>query len=202
MFHTRKVLMAAVLGLAGLVAIPASAQSGGWYNRGNWGWQDGDHDRDDHDRGNSNYNRDSQNKAYQQGYKDGVWDTQHGPQQRSRNWSNSYDAQAYRDGYNAGYRGNGGYSNNRGSWGRGGYGYDNGGYGNRGGYGNSQQGYNDGLNDGSRDRQTGHSFRPTQQSDYKHADRGYGGGISKDEYKQMYRNAYMQGYQRGYYGRR
>ena len=47
------------------------------------------------------------------------------------------------------------------------------------GYGYQQQnespdnpahwGYQDGFNDGSRDRATGHSFRPTHDSNYKHA---------------------------------
>ncbi len=222
MFGKREFLTAA-LALAGLMAIPAYAQYGGWYgnrdggwyggNRGNWGWQDRDHDRD-HDR-DDRYNNNgygysgSQNRAYQQGYKDGIWDTQHGPQNRSRNWKNDADARAYRDGYNAGYRGNGGYNNN-GRWGRGGYGYPNGnyGYGNGGyGYGRggnyAQQGFIDGQNDGSKDRQTGHSFRPTENPGWRHPDRGYnsGMGISKQQYEQAYRDAYMQGYQRGYYGR-
>lgn len=194
--------MTAVLGLAGLMAIPASAQYYPSNNRGNWGWQDRDHDHDGR-YNNGNYQNSA---AYQQGYKDGVWDTQHGPQQRSRNWKNDYDAQAYRQGYNAGYRGTGAYNNNGRYNGRydnrGSYGYGNSGYS---GYGNraySQQGLIDGQNDGSRDRQTGHSFRPTEQPGWKHADRGYpGGNISKEQYKQIYRDAYMQGYQRGYYGR-
>lgn len=195
MIGTKKVLISAVLGLAGLIAIPAYAQ----YNHG-WGWQGA----------NGNYGRSSQNQAYQQGYRDGQWDTQHGPQRRSRNWSHDYDAQAYRDGYNAGYRG--AYNGNNRDWDRdrdhdrdGRWGWNN----NHGGYGGhagnySQQGFIDGQNDGTRDRQTGHSFRPTEQPGYKHADRGYTGGVSKDEYKQIYRQAYMQGYQRGYYqnGRR
>jgi hypothetical protein len=198
MKNTKGMLVTVVLGLAGLMAIPAAAQNGSWNgNNRNGGWQDRDH---------GNYNNGSQNKAYQQGYKDGVWDTQHGPQQRSRNWSNDSDARAYRDGYNAGYRGNGayngGYNNNRGGrWGS--WSNNNGryntGYGGSGNY--AQQGFIDGQNDGSRDRQTGHSFRPTEQPGWKHADRGYNGGVSKDQYKQMYRDAYMQGYQRGYYGR-
>ena len=37
---TKRVLMTAVLGLAGLMAIPASAQYYPSNNRGNWGWQD------------------------------------------------------------------------------------------------------------------------------------------------------------------
>jgi 23S rRNA pseudouridine2605 synthase len=221
MFETKKVLMAAALGLAGLMAIPASAQ----YNPNNQGWHrdhdrdhDGDHDRD-HDRNrnngyynNGNYNNGNyaNNAAYQQGYKDGIWDTQHGPQQRSRSWKNDYDAQAYRAGYNAGYRGNsaynnGAYNNRRGTWNnnRGSYGYGNGGYYGNGAYGNySQQAQIDGMNDGTRDRETGHSFRPTEQPGWKHPDRGYNSsmGISKQQYEQMYRDTYMQAYRQGYYG--
>jgi hypothetical protein len=59
------------------------------------------------------------------------------------------------------------------------------------------------VNDGTRDAQTGHSFRPTEQAGYRHADRGREqSGLSSDQYKQVYRDAYMQGYQRGYYGNR
>ena len=71
-----------------------------------------------------------------------------------------------------------------------------------------QYGYQDGLNDGSRDRQSGHSDRPTQSSNYKHGDRGYSSSFgNKDYYKQAYREAYQSGYQQGYnrgggYGRR
>ncbi len=59
-------------------------------------------------------------------------------------------------------------------------------------------GYQDGLNDGKNDWFTGHSFRPTHDSNFKHADRGYYGGIDRNYYKQLYRDAYEDGYQRGY----
>jgi len=59
-------------------------------------------------------------------------------------------------------------------------------------------GYQDGFNDGRSDRITGHSFRPTHDSNFKHADRGYYGGVDRDYYKQMYREAYQNGYERGY----
>ncbi len=62
-----------------------------------------------------------------------------------------------------------------------------------------QYGYQDGMNDGARDRRTGHSNRPTQDSNYKHADRGYSSSYgNKDYYKQAYRQAYENGYQQGY----
>lgn len=59
-------------------------------------------------------------------------------------------------------------------------------------------GYQDGFNDGRNDRFTGHSFRPEHDSNFKHADRGYYGGIDRNYYKQIYREAYENGYQRGY----
>ncbi len=59
-------------------------------------------------------------------------------------------------------------------------------------------GYQDGFNDGSHDRATGHSFRPTHDSAYKHA-REYGHPpINRNEYKDLYREAYVRGYERGY----
>lgn len=59
-------------------------------------------------------------------------------------------------------------------------------------------GYQDGLNDGRNDWYTGHSFRPTHDSNFKHADRGYYGGVDRGYYKQLYREAYEEGYERGY----
>ena len=62
-----------------------------------------------------------------------------------------------------------------------------------------QIGFQDGLNDGAHDRQTGHSYRPTQDSNYQHANRGWNSSmIDRDSYSSAYRQAYMQGYQRGY----
>src|SRR5689334_3475149 len=76
-----------------------------------------------------------------------------------------------------------------------GYGYDRG-YGAR----NPREfGYQDGLNDGRNDRLSGHSFRPTHDGNFRHADRGYDGRyMSRNEYKQIYREAYQNGYERGY----
>ena len=121
---------------------------------------------------------------------------------------------AYQAGYNRGYgetRGNGRWDRDRNRAASGGY-YGNGGYGN-GGYGNGgygygrgnnpaqQVGYQDGVTDGSQDRQTGHSFRPTQQQAYKHADHNYSPSYGdRQQYKDAYRVAYQQGYQQGYNG--
>jgi hypothetical protein len=116
-------------------------------------------------------------------------------QDRDRDWDRDRDRDRDRRGRDRDdddrYRGN-----------RNGYPYG------RGNYGSARQyGYQDGLNDGRNDRQSGHSFRPTHDSNYKHADRGYYGGFGdKNQYKQVYRQGYEQGYQQGYnsggYGRR
>lgn len=63
-------------------------------------------------------------------------------------------------------------------------------------------GYQDGFNDGRNDWYTGHSFRPTHDSNFKHADRGYYGGVDRGYYKQLYRESYEEGYERGYNGGR
>ncbi len=155
------------------------------------------HDRDD--RG-----------AYRQGYQQGQIDARnhrsfHPDADRYREGD---DRRVYRDGYEAGYRSGGGRD-----WDRdrdrdrdrnNGY-YGNNGY-NRGGFGNMnsiarQNGYRDGMNDGRKDRMTGHSFRPTQDDNYKNAP-GYSSNMGdRQQYKDMYRQAYQQGYQVGYNGR-
>lgn len=59
-------------------------------------------------------------------------------------------------------------------------------------------GFQDGFNDGSHDRVTGHSFRPTHDSNYKHAPEYGHPPIPRDEYKNLYREAYVRGYEKGY----
>jgi hypothetical protein len=59
-------------------------------------------------------------------------------------------------------------------------------------------GYQDGFNDGSHDRATGHSFRPTHDSAYKRAPEYGHQPINRDEYKNIYREAYVRGYEKGY----
>jgi len=158
-----------------------------------WGW--GQRDADDR-------------QAFQEGFRQGQWDARHNRRfaPNDSRWRERDDRQAYRNGYERGFRESGGYGYG------GGYGrdrdgdYDRGGYG--GGYGGNygvgaarQYGYQDGLNDGLRDRQSGHSYRPTQDSNYRHADRGYSSRYgNKDYYKQAYREAYQNGYSQGYNG--
>jgi hypothetical protein len=62
----------------------------------------------------------------------------------------------------------------------------------------SHWGYQDGFNDGSHDRATGHSFRPTHDGAYKHAPEYGHPEIRRDEYKNIYREAYVRGYEKGY----
>jgi hypothetical protein len=60
-------------------------------------------------------------------------------------------------------------------------------------------GAQDGMNDGRQDRQSGHSNRPTQGDNYKHALRGYNSSFGgENQYKAMYRQAYVPSYQQGY----
>lgn len=78
------------------------------------------------------------------------------------------------------------------------WGYDDRAYRNL--YANARDfGYQDGYNDGRNDRFTGHSYRPTHDSNFKHADRGYYGGYGdRNYYKELYRRSYENGYERGY----
>lgn len=151
------------------------------------------HDRDD--RG-----------IYRQGYQQGQMDARnhrsfHPDANRYREGD---DRRAYRDGYEAGYRSSGGrdWDRDRGR----NSGYNNGGYYGGRGYGNmnsiaQQNGYRDGMNDGRKDRMTGHSFRPTQDDNYKNAP-GYSSNMGdRQQYKNIYRQGYQQGYQIGYNGR-
>jgi hypothetical protein len=159
-----------------------------------WGW--GQRDNDDRE-------------AFREGLRQGQWDAQHGRRfaPNEGRWREADDREAYRRGYERGFREAGAYRggdygrDRDGDYDRGGWGY--GGYG-RGGYGLNaarQTGYQDGLNDGARDRRTGHSNRPTQDSNYKRADRGYIPTYGdRNYYKQAYREAYYNGYEQGYNG--
>lgn len=164
---------------------------------------------------------DRNSAAYQEGYNQGRDDARSGRSSNnsSSRWHARHDRDAYAAGYAQGYREGHGNSDRRatrdrdrdhdrdqdrdhdrasrperGQSGRIGAG---------GVSGSAEQiGYQDGLNDGAKDRQTGHSFRPTQGDNYKNATRGYNSSMgSKDQYKSVYREGYASGYQRGYNGR-
>lgn len=62
-----------------------------------------------------------------------------------------------------------------------------------------QTGYQDGQRDGAHDKQSGHSFRPTQMDNFKNADRGFRDDMGdKDSYKLAYREGYSSGYKNGW----
>jgi hypothetical protein len=155
-----------------------------------WGW--GHHDDDDR-------------QAFKEGYRQGQWDARHNRRfdADDSRYRERDDQQAYRRGYERGFRENTGYRG--GDWDRDGdrdhdRDWDRG----RGNYGYGlnaarQNGQNDGYNDGASDRRTGHSNRPTQNGNYRHADRGYIPTYgNRDSYKQAYREAYYNAYEQGY----
>lgn len=135
------------------------------------------------------YDRDDR-QAFREGYRQGQWDARHGRRSDwdDNRWREADDRRAYRDGYlrgyreiQAGFRPDGDRDPDR--------------------YVDSARrfGYEDGYNDGLGDRRTGHSFRPTHDDNYHHADRGYYSGLgNKNYYKQIYREGYEQGYRQGY----
>src|SRR5579859_2154059 len=56
----------------------------------------------------------------------------------------------------------------------------------------TQNGFQDGANQGLQDRQAGHSSRATKHHDYKRGDRGYSSSFgSKEQFKASYRQAYI-----------
>jgi len=59
-------------------------------------------------------------------------------------------------------------------------------------------GYHDGYDKGMSDRNTGHSYRPTEDHIYNDPPGFKGGKYSRDEYKKVYREAFLRGYERGY----
>jgi hypothetical protein len=156
-----------------------------------WGWGWGQRDNDDR-------------QAFREGYRQGQWDARHNRRfdPDDSRWRERDDRRAFRSGYERGFREVGYYGNDRdrdrdwdhdgdrdrGGWGRG-YGVN----------AARQNGYQDGLSDGARDRRTGHSYRPTHDDNYRHADHGYIPTYgNKDYYKQAYREAYQNAYQQGF----
>jgi hypothetical protein len=125
-------------------------------------------------------------EAFRDGYRQGQWDARHGRRADGDDsrWREADDRRAYREGYFRGYREINASFRPAGDR-----------------YIDSPQrfGFQDGYNDGVNDRRTGHSFRPTHDDNYHHADRGYYPGFgSKNYYKQIYREGYEDGYRQGY----
>lgn len=155
-----------------------------------WGW--GQRDNDDR-------------QAFNEGYRQGQWDARHNRRFDPDNnrWRERDDRRAFRSGYERGFHEIGSYRGD--DRGRGGYG--GGGYGGYGLNAARQNGYQDGISDGAIDRRTGHSFRPTHDDNFKHADHGYiptygNKEYYKQAYREAYQNAYAQGYNSGVYQRR
>jgi hypothetical protein len=99
----------------------------------------------------------------------------------NRHYADPADVQAYQAGYNSGYGSRGAaVATNQFN-------------------GAASIGFQDGINDGQKDRTTGHSYRPSEGDNYKDADRGFTTG-SRLEYKREYRTGYTSGYERGYNG--
>jgi hypothetical protein len=162
----------------------------------------------DQSRDQANRNDNSNNLMYQQGLN-------HGQADRANNQAHQYrlqpnnadDRRAYESGYDEGYQNsrdaNPDYRGQNAHYGARSEPNDN---------VASQNGVQDGANDGLQDRQGGHSSRATQRHNYKEGDRGYSSSFwaswrhtsadraTKDQYKASYRQAYIQGYEKGYNG--
>ncbi len=59
-------------------------------------------------------------------------------------------------------------------------------------------GSEDGWNDGRRDYQKQHSYRPTEGDNYRNATHGFMGGPGQTSYQAAYRQAYITAYREGY----
>ena len=146
----------------------------------------------DNDQG---YSRDNANNLmYQQGLSHGQADrTNNRGHQYRLQPNNDGDRRAYESGYDQGYQG---YQPNRDA---------NRNYNGQSGPNENlaaRNGFQDGANDGLRDRQAGKSSRATKHKTYDHGNRGYDSSFGdKDQYKASYRQAYIQGYQQGYNSR-
>ena len=203
------VLLLAVIG-------PASACAATFRNA-SWTPANGGYDRDD-DR----YDR-SNHVAYQDGLRQGRFDADHRLSSRpyESRWRSYDDRRAYSAGYIRAYRDVQDYRDHGRDWDRdhdrdrdrdhdGDRDRDRGGnsYGRGNGYGQGstyyrdmakKTGYQDGQNDGAHDKQSGHSFRPTQMDNYKNADRGFRDDMGdKNSYKLAYREGYSSGYKNGW----
>ena len=206
-------LTAALTGSALAVGPPRRSDDGG-RARATTSWQQGDQDRarrdgDDHNQAVWNRGDRDDRGSVHQGDRDdrnrGTWNQGDRDDHNQAVWNQGdRDDRGHdgdRDDRNGGYYG---YPNNgpyRGVYSGPVYSgpaypvYGNGGY----GYANPEQiGFNDGVRDGQNDRATGHSFRPTQDGNYRRANDGYVGGMDKGSFQQAYRDGYMRGYQQGY----
>lgn len=188
-----------------------------------WPWGRGRNNRTGNSQVDNAYNA-GLNRGYQEGVNQGQWDLQNnrrGRHDKPAHDTDGYDnsmgpkgqyKQGYREGYARGYNDglNGtnasGYPNQYPN----NYPYPNGGnhpnqYPNSGQYGYGvdqvaqQNGYQDGVYYGERDRANGNNSNPRDAKGYRDADHGYTDSLgSKSEFQQAYRQAFLQGYQEGY----
>ena len=137
------------------------------------------------------------NLMYQQGLSHGQADrTNSQPHQYRLQPNDSADRRAYESGYDQGYQGNriansdSSLQNSQSAPGS-----------EANGNVATQNGFQDGANDGLQDRQSGHSSRATKHRTYERGNRGYEATLgTKDQFKATYRQAYIQGYEKGYNG--
>jgi hypothetical protein len=144
-------------------------------------------------------------RAFKDGYKQGVFDARNGRRADLNcdrfHYRDADDVRYYREGYIRGFREVRGEW--RDEWVRGDRDRDGDRDGNRdrnwvADYAR-RMGKQDGLNDGMSDRRTGHSYRPTHDNSYKHADNGYEFRFgNKNDYKAFYREGYARGYEEGW----
>ncbi len=192
-----------VLALSMTLAGPAFAQAwprtpnGGWNNGGYYdyaydnGYRSGAHEgEEDARRGKSyNYKRDDDYEDADRGFRGG-------------------DKNAYRHEFRRGYEA--GYDTAYRRFARGGW-YDNrqaypaygGGY----GYGYTRiaydNGYRDGVEEGSKDFRRERAYEPFRRERFRDGDHGYERRYgNKDAYRAVYRNGFSAGYQVGYRGHR
>jgi hypothetical protein len=155
------------------------------------------------------YQNDRDRREYDHGYRDGANDREHG-----RSWHPRHNERDYMNGYRAGFGRNGGGWQGRRNDHDGDEGYrggNNGGpygnypYGGRGGD-NAQSvaynnGYQEGLSYGERDRSSGRRSTPVDSGVYHDATRGYNPAYGdRTAYRLAFRQGYVAGYQRGYNG--
>ena len=210
MFTAQRYLLALGLAAGVMVAAPACASYGYYPSQ----------------RSSGVYARDVEQRAYDNGYRDGIRrgeddgrrgrafaydrhdDWRDGDDGYHRDYGNKdFYRRVFRRGFETGYReGFGRYGRGYGyGTPRGGYGYPSPGYGypSNGGYGYSspaaQVGYRDGYDAGREDARDRNSFDPIRSRRYRSGDHDYDRRYgSKDDYTRIYRDAFQRGYDQGY----
>ena len=151
----------------------------------------------DHQDNQANSKDNANNLMYQQGFDHGQADRANNqPHQYRLQPNNADDRRAYESGYDQGYQNT--PDTNRG---KNGQNTQQGARSEPDGNVATQNGFQDGANDGLQDRQAGYRAHATKRQNYKHGNRGYSSSFGgKDQFKALYRQAYIQGYEKGYNG--